>query len=144
VNTSWAKDPALRERRKQDLLLASNLMRLHADTALRELGEPVDLWAGRVARVRQGLHELAARPAVAAGAGLLAFVIALTWRSRHSRHSRNLRNLRNLRELRDLRAEQSSRASRASRSAAWGRAWSLGWTAWRLWRRWQAARAPSV
>jgi len=141
VNTSWAKDPALRERRKQDLLLASNLMRLHADTALRELGEPVDLWAGRVARVRQGLHELAARPAVAAGAGLLAFVIALTWRSRHSRHSRNLRNLR---ELRDLRAEQSSRASRASRSAAWGRAWSLGWTAWRLWRRWQAARAPSV
>jgi len=141
VNTSWAKDPALRERRKQDLLLASNLMRLHADTALRELGEPVDLWAGRVARVRQGLHELAARPAVAAGAGLLAFVIALTWRSRHSRHSRNLRNLR---ELRDLRAEQSSRAMPSSRSAAWGRAWSLGWTAWRLWRRWQAARAPSV
>jgi hypothetical protein len=123
MNTSWARDPALRERRKQDLLLASNLMRLHADAALREIGEPVDLWVGRVARLRQSLHELAARPTVAAGAGLLAFLIALLWRSRRKR---------------------GDQTSRPSRSAAWGRAWGLGWTAWRLWRRWQAARPPAA
>jgi hypothetical protein len=122
MNTSWATDPALRERRKQDLLLASNLMRLHADTALQEISEPIDLWAGRVVRVRKTLHEFAARPALVAGAGMLAFVIALMWRSRRP---------------------QGGRAGSANLGATLGRAWGLGWTAWRLWRRWQAARPPS-
>lgn len=125
MNTSWSTDPALRERRKRDLLVASKLMRLHADDALREIGEPIDLWAGRVARVRQGLHELGVRPVVAAGAGLLAIVFAARWR------------------LRRRRVDPADRASRsANHSARWARVWSLGWTAWRLWRRWQAIRPP--
>lgn len=126
MSRSWSASPAERARRKQDLLLASKLMRLHADAALRELGEPLDLWAGRVARVRWGWQRLAERPALAAGAGLLAFVMALTWRSR---------------------AARADAAAHASRSVAWGRLWSLGWTVWRLWGLWrrvQASRLPAA
>ena len=123
MNTSWATDPALRERRKQDLLLASNLMRLHADAALQEISEPIDLWVGRVVRMRQVAYELAGRPVFVAGAGMLAFVIALMWRSRRP---------------------HAGRAGASSLGATLGRAWGLGWTVWRLWRRWQAMRPPTA
>jgi hypothetical protein len=124
MNTSWATDPVRRERRKQDLLLASNLMRLHADAALREIGEPLDLWAGRAVRLRQALHEFTARPALVAGAGLLAFVITLARRSRRPR--------------------TGGGTGTGNLGATLGRAWGLGWTVWRLWRRWQSTRPPAA
>lgn len=99
--------PAARERRKQDLLLASRLLRVQAVVAADQLAERADRWAERVAQVRA----LASSPAVRlAGVALLAVMLGRALRRRPS-------------------ATVAARAGWSSRLVRWG--W-LGWRAWRI------------
>jgi hypothetical protein len=113
MKSRWSASPAQRARRKQDLLLASQLMRLHADAALLDLGDRVDTWADRVAFARQALRSFGTRPATATAAGALG--IAVMALRRHAGRSREA----------------------AQRGGVWVGAWSAGWAAWRMWRTWR-------
>lgn len=66
-------DPLQRERRKQDLLLASQVMRGQIDFSLNAIGDRADLYVARFHRVRDFVQ----RPAVLYGAGLAGLLMLL-------------------------------------------------------------------
>jgi hypothetical protein len=65
-------DPAARSRRKEDLLLASGLLRVQAVQQLHDLGGRADLWGRRWLWLKGRLADPAVLAAAGAGAGLLA------------------------------------------------------------------------
>jgi len=80
-------DPALRERRKADLLLASELLRGQAALAVDDLGGRADGWALRV----QAWRNLLSSPVVVAAAGLGAALFAGAGVQRRGKLWRGLR-----------------------------------------------------
>lgn len=99
--------PAARERRKQDLILASQLLRVQAVVAADQLAERADRWAERVTQ----LGALASSPVVRlVGAAVLALMFGRALRRRPA-------------------VAVAPRATWSSRLVRWG--W-LGWRAWRL------------
>lgn len=73
-------DPVLRERRKADLLLASQLLRGQVVLTADDLGERADLWGRRLLALRAW----AANPWVLAGGGAAAALFAGAGRRRSS------------------------------------------------------------
>lgn len=65
-------DPALRTRRKQDLLLASALMREQTQASVDDLGDRADGLVHRVLAVRVWLSQPAVLAAASAGAAFFA------------------------------------------------------------------------
>lgn len=65
-------DPALRDRRKADLLLASGLLRGQAHLAVDDLGQRADGWVSRVLAWRDLLTNPVVLTAASAGAAFFA------------------------------------------------------------------------
>lgn len=103
------RDPAARERRKQDLLMASQVLRGQADFALNTLGERADVVVGRYRRVRDFVRQ----PAVLYGVGSLATLWLLKPRKR--------------------RAVRAAAGATAARRAGGSRLLRLALLGWRLW-----------
>lgn len=80
-------DPALRDRRKADLLLASALVRGQAQLAVDDLGQRADGWVRRVMAWR----DLLANPVVLAAASTGAAFFAASGRQRRGQVWRGLR-----------------------------------------------------
>ena len=80
-------DPALRDRRKADLLLASALVRGQAQLAVDDLGGRADGWVLRVMAWR----DLLANPAVLAAASMGAAFFAASGKERRGKLWRGLR-----------------------------------------------------
>ncbi|MGQ3052751.1 MAG: hypothetical protein ACT6S0_13280 [Roseateles sp.] len=85
--SSIPTDPALRARRKADLLLASQLLRGQATLAIDELGERADDWVLRLRAWRNVLSN----PIVLAAAGGAATFFVTAGKGRRGRLWRGLR-----------------------------------------------------
>lgn len=80
-------DPALRSRRKADLLLASQVMRGQAVLAADDIGQRADGWVRRVIAWR----DLLTSPVVQAAAAVVAGLFAAAGRQRRGALWRGLR-----------------------------------------------------
>lgn len=80
-------DPAQRDRRKADLLLASGLLRGQAALAVDDLGERADGWVRRVLAWR----DLLTNPIVLAAAGAGATLFAAAGKPRRGQLGRGMR-----------------------------------------------------
>lgn len=76
-------DPASRERRKQDLVMASQVLRGQADFALASLGGRADTIVNRARRIR----DFVAQPAVLSTFGVGALTMLLRGRRRRRRRA---------------------------------------------------------
>jgi hypothetical protein len=75
------EDPAERSQRKQDLLMASQLLRLQADQSLGVIGDKAD----GIARRAQQVQAFVRQPAVMYGTGLVSLAWLLRPRRRRGR-----------------------------------------------------------